>query len=513
MEVNPLEQLKPEEVFHYFQEIARIPRPSGHEKAISDYLVRFAEEHRLEHYQDQLCNVIMIKEAAPGYETAPPVILQGHMDMVCEKETDCQIDMNRDGLDLYVDGDYLRARGTTLGGDDGIAIAYALAILASDSIRHPRIEFVCTVSEETGMEGATGLDAGVLRGKYLINLDSESESEMLCGCAGGGRVSVELPAELERTDVIERNDSGLYCVTVSITGLTGGHSGTEIDKGRANAVILLAELLSGLSRRLASAEWRLASFGGGTKDNAIPRDAAADLITCSPEKLIKEIDAAAEKIREEHRAADPGLEIMTVQKNAEAGFVFTRAAAENMITMILSIPNGVQEMSRDISGLVETSLNLGIAKTVSDTDSETDAEADSETDSAMNSCIVQIHYSLRSSVAESYKKLAQQVSRIAESHGAETGRQGEYPAWEYRRDSKLREVMLPVYREVFGREAGVTVIHAGVECGILADKIPGLDAVSIGPDILDIHTPQERMSISSVQRMYQYLIRVLERFV
>lgn len=492
------EKLEPAEVFRYFAEIAEIPRPSGQEQAISDYLVRFAKKHNLEYYRDRLCNVIIIKEAASGCEMSPPVILQGHMDMVCEKEADCQIDMNRDGLDVYVDGDYLRARGTTLGGDDGIAIAYALAILASDSIRHPRIEFVCTVSEETGMEGASGLDVSMLRGKYLINIDSEAESEMLCGCAGGGSVSVELPVERELTDVIERDQSGLSCVTVGISGLAGGHSGTEIDKGRANAVIVLAELLSGLNRRLAPDDWRLASFDGGSKDNAIPRDAAADLITGNPEKLIKEVEAVSETIRAEHRAADPGLEISSVQKNVEDGSVFTRAAAENMLEMILSIPNGVQAMSRDIPGLVETSLNLGIARTVSETDAD------------QNSCIVQIHYSLRSSVAESYEKLAQKVSKIAESHGAETGRQGEYPAWEYRRDSDLRQVMLPVYREVFGREAGVTVIHAGVECGILADKIPGLDAVSIGPDILDIHTPQERMSISSARRMYQYLVRVLE---
>lgn len=490
MSMNIIEQLNPKDVFHYFTEIAGIPRPSGNEKEISDYLVRFAKKHNLEHYQDQLYNVIMIKEAAPGYESAPPVILQGHMDMVCEKQPDSPVDPEREGLELCVEGEYLTARGTTLGGDDGIAIAYVLAILASDTLPHPRIEFVCTVSEETGMEGAAGLDVSPLRGKRLINLDSEEEGVMLCGCAGGGRVVVNLPAQQEKL-----SGNGYQAAIVKVTGLTGGHSGTEINKGRGNAVILLAETLAALNKKFSAEEFRIASFAGGNKDNAIPREASAEIVIM--ENLVplleKELAVIEEAFRETYGEADPELKIITENVHAEEK-VFTAETAEKLLSMVLSIPNGVQAMSSDVPGLVETSLNLGIAKKSEETGNN----------------MVQLHYSLRSSVAESYEKLAQKVIAIAESYGAVTGRSGEYPAWEFRKDSELRDKMIPVYKEMFGREPVVNVLHAGVECGLLADKIPDLDAVSIGPDMLDIHTTEERMSIPSVERMYQYVLRVLE---
>ncbi|MBR0397627.1 MAG: aminoacyl-histidine dipeptidase [Eubacterium sp.] len=490
MSNNHLEQLEPKEVFHYFAEIADIPRPSGNEKAISDYLVRFARQHHLEHYQDELNNVIIIKEATAGYETAPPVILQGHMDMVCEKEPDSPVDPECEGLDLFVEGDYLSARGTTLGGDDGIAVAYALAILASDTLKHPRIEFVCTVSEETGMEGASGIDVSMLRGRRMINLDSETENEMMCGCAGGGRVVADLPVQREKM-----TGDGYESLTVKVTGLTGGHSGTEINRGRANAVILLAETLAALNKKFSSQEFRVGSFAGGNKDNAIPREASAEILIAEVRKpfLEKELEEIEQAFCARYGNADPDIKLVLESRPAD-GVVFTAETAEKLLAMILEIPNGVQNMSSDIPDLVETSLNLGIAKTAEEAGNET----------------MQLHYSLRSSVAESFEKLAQKVIRTAEAYGAVTGRSGEYPAWEFRKDSELRDVMMPVYEEMFGKKPEVTVLHAGVECGLLAEKLPGLDAVSIGPDILDIHTTEERLSVSSAERMYQYVLRVLE---
>ena len=498
MSHNHLEHLEPKEVFHYFAEIADIPRPSGNEKAISDYLIRFARQHHLEHYQDRLNNVIIIKEATAGYEAAPPVILQGHMDMVCEKEPDSPVDPEREGLDLFVEGDYLSARGTTLGGDDGIAVAYALAILASDTLKHPRIEFVCTVSEETGMEGASGIDVSMLRGRRMINLDSETENEMMCGCAGGGRVVVNLPVQTEKL-----TGAGFRHMTVRVTGLTGGHSGTEINRGRANAVVLLAEVLTALYEVFAPEDIRILSFGGGNKDNAIPREAYAEFLLKDEIEtgLQKELGKIEEKCREQYQNADPSLTVISEKKQEETPdhaqseyVVFSSSSTANMLAMILAIPNGVQAMSSDIPDLVETSLNLGIAKTAEEAGNEK----------------MQLHYSLRSSVAESFEKLAQKVIRTAEAYGAVTGRSGEYPAWEFRKDSELRDVMMPVYEEMFGKKPEVTVLHAGVECGLLAEKLPGLDAVSIGPDILDIHTTEERLSVSSAERMYRYVLRVLE---
>ncbi|MBQ9063647.1 MAG: beta-Ala-His dipeptidase [Eubacterium sp.] len=544
MSCNHLEQLEPVEVFHYFAEIADIPRPSGSEQAISDYLVRFARQHNLEHYQDRLHNVIIIKEATSGYENVPPVILQGHMDMVCEKEPDCQIDMEKEGLKLRIDGDYLSAEGTTLGGDDGIAIAYALAILASSSLQHPRIEFVCTVSEETGMEGASGIDVSMLRGRRMINLDSEAEKEMMCGCAGGGRTIVTLPVCYETAAA-----EGQILMTVSVTGLTGGHSGTEINKGRANAVILLAETLHELMEQYGAENIRLTGFGGGNKDNAIPREASAGIAVSGTgaEQIQEACTKAAAKFREKYGKTDPGLAVtvsaavsgnagaVDVPGNAGAADckkeqirVFKAHTAEKLLKMILTLPNGVQAMSADIPDLVETSLNLGIAITEPaehtnfenvDTDQADAGKADAGSadadragsGNAVTDSVVRLHYSLRSSVAESYEKLAQNVARTAESFGACTSRQGEYPAWEYRKDSELRALMMPVYEEVFGRKPEITVIHAGVECGLLADKLPGLDAVSIGPDMLDIHTTEERLSVSSAARMYRYVVRVLEQ--
>ncbi len=480
-----LSGLKPEKVFHYFEEISKIPRPSYHEEEISDYLVRFARLHSLEYYTDDLHNVIMIKEASAGYENVEPIILQGHMDMVCEKEANCTKDMMTEGLDLEVNGDYISAKGTTLGGDDGIAVAFALAILDDDTIAHPRLEFVCTVSEEVGMDGAAGIDLSMLKGHKLLNLDSEEEGYILCSCAGGGTARVTLPVNRETCE-----DS---VVEIEIAGLTGGHSGTEIHRGRASATMLLLRMLTSSMKKTGI---RLLSLTGGSKDNAIPREAKAS-VAVSDEKLellLKILEIERRAAVAEFSVTDSAMDIQ-VKISDEAGIageeiqVLTKRDTARVLALMNALPNGVIRMCDNMDGLTETSLNLGIT-------SLEDEE-------------LVLGYSVRSSVASAYQALVTKLSFLSESLGAEISMHGEYPAWEFRKDSVLRDTAVATYREMFGKEPIVTTMHAGVECGLLSDKIKNLDAISIGPDLLDIHTPEERMSISSVQRMYDYVLKII----
>ncbi len=482
-----LENIEPKEVFHYFEDICAIPHASYHEKEISDYLVAFAKKHKLEYYQDDLYNVIMIKEASAGYEEAEPIILQGHMDMVCEKENDCPKDMDREGLDLVVDGDYVSARGTTLGGDDGIAVAYALAILASDVISHPRLEFVCTVSEEVGMEGAQGIDVSMLKSHLLLNLDSEKEGEILASCAGGGSLEISLR--------VRREDFSGKTVLVHVSGLVGGHSGTEIDKGRANATLLLVRALCDASEATGL---RLAAFEGGSKDNAIPREAKALVRVADPTALAETLASVEKAVRNEYSAVDPDICICMEEAVEVKGLSadvqpLDKRSTEVMLTLMQALPNGVIRMSHELPGLVETSLNMGIAY--------------------LTENHLTLRLALRSSVASAYDGLKKLVVWVSRGLGATVKASGEYPAWEYVKDSPLRDRMCSIYREMFGKELVVEAIHAGVECGLLAGKIENLDAISMGPDILDIHTPTERLSISSTKRMYDFILRILEEGV
>ena len=513
--MSVLTGIEPQSVFHYFEEISAIPRPSYHERAISDYLVEFAERFGLAYHRDELNNVVIIKEASEGCGQAEPLILQGHMDMVCEKERTCNKDMMREGLDLEVDGDLITAAGTTLGGDDGIALAYGLALLADETLRHPRLEVVFTVSEEVGMEGANGLDAALLKGRKLINIDSEEEGEMIVGCAGGGRVAINLPVGREETAAVQSPHAGEESAAgkdadedlpgriahVHVTGLAGGHSGMEIDRGRANAVHVLADVLA---RALDEMPIRLITFAGGNKDNAIPREAEALVCTDDPDALADCIAVVEKELRETFGEADPDLRVVVgVPEDAgdvlrramgtaelQTGTPLTEESTIGVIDLIRSLPNGVQRMSRSIPGLVETSLNLGICELQEDA--------------------LVLHESLRSSISEQYQALAERITGIASDFGASAERSGEYPAWEYAEESPLRELCVRIYEEQYHSRPKITVIHAGLECGLLADKMPGLDAVSVGPDILDVHTPAEHMSIASVGRVYAFLRRVIE---
>lgn len=498
-----ISQLEPRAVFRFFEEISQIPRPSYQERAISDYLAAFAERRGLFCQQDALGNIIIIKDASAGYEEEPPIILQGHMDMVCEKEPDCVKDMETEGLDLFVEGDFVKARGTTLGGDDGIAVAYAQAILDAEDIPHPRLEFVCTVCEEVGMEGATALDVSCLKGRRLLNLDSEEEGSFLAGCAGGCTAQITLPAEIlavEGENVgsvggVDDKEAGSL-VTLEISGLAGGHSGTEIDKGHANANRLMVELLQEL---FACQPFELVYLEGGSKDNAIPRSCTCILETDRGEALAKLAERQAAVIRERWIAAEPQICFSVTVQPAEGtdacrtndrhSRVEERATGK-LLQALATFPNGVIAMCSEPEGLVETSLNLGVMQLLPEG--------------------LTLRYSVRSCVDRELEALIGRLGTLAKNAGGTLEISGKYPAWEYRKHSPFREKLTAIYREMFGVTPPVDIIHAGLECGILAAKLPGLECVSMGPDILDIHTPKERMCISSVQRMYRYLLRVLK---
>ena len=461
-----------ERALRFFEEFSKIPRGSGNTRAIADYLVNFAKERNLEVIRDESDNVIIRKSATAGYEGHPGVILQGHTDIVALKTPDCPINMEKEGLELYRDGDYLRARGTTLGADDGVAMAYAMAILDSDDVAHPELEAVFTSDEETGLLGATALDAGVLRGRMLINIDSDEEGIFTAGCAGGGRIDIGMTVKAKT--YIGR----IY--TLSVSGFKGGHSGVEIHKNRANAIKTVAEILSKLeSVRIGKAE-------SGSADNAIPSDAMLYFTTKSS---IFEISEVINSVKEALPAeeADAGF---SVEMNISSAKLLTVDDSANIISLISEMPNGVTRMSEDIEGLVETSLNMGIIK--------------------LDDKSLALTISVRSAVGEEKAKLIAKIKEIASAHGASIGVRGEYPAWEYRKESRLREVMCKVYRDMYGKDATVVTIHAGLECGIFSDKIDGLDCISIGPDNRDIHTTNEHLSISSTARVYDYLLEILK---
>jgi dipeptidase D len=476
-----LSDLEPKEVFHYFEQICSIPHPSYKEEKISDYCVSFAKERNLAVWQDELKNIIIIKDATPGYEKEEPIIIQGHMDMVCEKEADCDIDFEKDGLRLFIDGDYVKAKGTTLGGDDGIAVAYALAILDSDTIEHPKLEVIFTVCEEVGMEGATGIDVSMLQGRRLLNLDSEEEGYMLASCAGGCSAECVLPVTWEeKTGTI---------VTITVAGLMGGHSGVEIDKGRANSNLLMGRILLEAGTQ---SEISLVSLSGGTKDNAIPRETKASVLLDSKDvdAFVKEVNNSAKAIMHEYTTSDPDIKITVAKAEETTSDVLPKELTTKVILLITELPNGVQRMSTDITGLVETSLNLGVA--------------------ILSKEKLSLRYSVRSSVQTAKESILMKMEALVGYFGGNIVRTGEYPAWEYKKDSKLREDMIRIFKHMYGKDPIIQAIHAGLECGILSGKLEGLDCISFGPNISDIHTTEEKLSISSTKRVWEYILEVLK---
>lgn len=474
-----LEHLQPQAVFAHFEQLCAIPHGSGNTKAISDYLVGFAAARGLRHIQDAHNNVIIFCPGTPGYETAAPVILQGHMDMVCETAPDCTKDLTREGLDLFIDGDTIGARGTTLGGDDGIAIAMALAILDADDIPHPPLEVVLTVDEETGMLGADALDASVLQGRTMLNIDSEDEGILTVSCAGGNVSVCTLP--------VTRAAFSGTALTVTVGGLLGGHSGAEIDKGRGNANQLLGRVLYAIGTRTAL---RVVCADGGLKDNAIPRESRAVITVADPDAAQAAIAGMDAAFRHEYAAADPDVFVRAEAAQPQMP-PMDAASTQRAVCMLCCLPNGVQTMSQDIPGLVQTSLNLGILTT--------------------DEQCVQASFCVRSSVSTQKEMLVARLRCLMAQLGGSVDVSGDYPAWEFCKDSPLRERMIDVFREQYGHDPKVEAIHAGVECGLFAGKLPGLDCVSFGPDLTEIHTCRERMHIASVQRVWRYTLEVLRR--
>ena len=470
--------LEPAAVFEYFEQICGIPHGSKNTKAISDYLVDFAKQQNLRYIQDEANNVILFQEGTCGMEDHEPVILQGHMDMVCEKDADCPIDMATQGLDIAHDGNCVFAKGTTLGGDDGIALAYAMALLADKSIPHPPLEVIITVDEEIGMLGADVIDLSMLSGRKLINLDSEDEGIFTVSCAGGATATISL-------NVTRRAVYG-PCIRLSVDGLQGGHSGAEIHKNRANANKVMGEFMNRVQKLMPLC---LTSLSGGAKDNAIPRSCSATMVAMGT--YLERINGIAEALQAEIREQydEPEAIVQAFDVDALGGNALTTESTANVIALLCAAPNGVQAYSTDMPELVQTSLNMGIAKL---------GEHFTAT------------FSVRSSVNQEKLELLGQLKTLASFHEGVYTQMGEYPAWEYKKDSVLRDTMVETYQQMFNTKPQVLAIHAGLECGLLGEKIPGLDCVSIGPQMHDIHTSRERLEIASTERVWKFLLEVLK---
>ena len=449
MTAERLAGLEPAAVFAYFEKLCSIPHGSRNTKLISDYLVSFAQEQGLRYIQDGSNNVIIFQKGTCGLEDRPPVIIQGHMDMVCEKDADCLIDMDREGLDVTHDDECVFARGTTLGGDDGIAVAYALALLADRSIPHPP-----------------------------LNIDSEDEGVFTVSCAGGATATICLP--------VTRRPVYGPCVKLVVEGLKGGHSGVEIHQNRANANKVMGEFLSRVQKLMPLC---ITSISGGSKDNAIPRSCQVNLVALGMGlERINDVAAELEKqIREEYD--EPEARVYGDDVDAFGGNAIPTELTDKVIALLCACPNGVQKMSEQIQGLVQTSLNLGIVNSGEE---------------------VKLVFSVRSSVNEEKKALLARLEELARFHDAVYTQMGEYPAWEYRENSPLRDASVAAYEKLFGQTPEVVAIHAGLECGLLSEKLPGLDCISFGPQMHDIHTSREKLEIASVKRTWDFLLEVLK---
>ena len=477
-----LNHLEPHGVFDAFEKICQIPHGSFDTKAISDYCADFAKEHGFKYIQDDANNVIIVKEATAGYENAKPVILQGHLDMVCEKVDGSDHDFKKDPLKLMIDGDWITADGTTLGGDDGIAVAYGLALLTDDTIKHPKLYIIFTTDEETGMEGAHAIDMSpVADAAYMINLDSEDEGIILAGCAGGARANGTFP--------ISRVSASGLCCELLVSGIHGGHSGQEIVRFGANATVMLAEVMADLKKDF---DFDLLSITGGSKDNVIPKRSNAKIVIKAEdqEAIVAHLSKLESFYQKVFGSREESIQIELIPETEGTFDVFDQASRDKALFIITQAPCGVQSMSFDIDGLVETSLNLGILYTTEDS--------------------LYLSFAMRSSVGAAKEALCKKVQDFTEFMGGTYVESSNYPAWEYRPESKLRTIMSEIFEDMYGKTPVVEAIHAGLECGLISDKLPGLDIVSIGPDMQDIHTPDERLSIASTQRTWDYLLKVLE---
>ena len=485
-----IEKLYPEKVFHYFSEISKIPRASKKEKEISDWLVKFAKERKLKVIQDEHYNVIIKKKATEGYEDFSPLILQGHMDMVWEKNKDTEFDFSTQGIELVIDGDFLKANGTTLGADNGIAVAYALAILDSDDIKHPALEVVITTDEEDGMSGVVNLDFDEFDGKTLINLDTEEYGEVYVSSAGGTRTETKFIFETKKIG------NGYTSISIEVKGLSGGHSGAEIHKNLGNSIKILSEVLYHLSKRY---EMSLIHIDGGGKVNAIPREAVAEIAVKldgdSIDELKKLAGLAFENILKDFKVSDKSP-ILAIEKIEEKNLGISLGDTLNIINFLHEVPNGVLEMSKHIEGLVETSINIGFIST----------------EIVDGNVKIRIKSLARSMANNPLNKLVEEVTDLTRKHDANIKIAASNPSWEYKEDSKIRELIAKSFKEITGNEPVIKAIHAGLECGVFTQNIKGADVVSIGPNIYGAHTPEERMDIKSVGETWEWLLKILENY-
>lgn len=473
--------LNPKIVFDIFAQIASVPHGSGNTKAISDLCVDYAKKNKCKFVQDTANNVIIFVDGTEGYEQSEPVILQGHIDMVCDKTDNCTKNMDTEGLELRTDGVFLWAEQTTLGGDDGIAVAYMLALLEDKSIPHPPLELLFTSDEEIGMLGARVLDTSCLNARKLINIDSENEGILTVSCAGGVRASCKIPIIKEKTI----NPS----YQISISGLRGGHSGVEINKGRINANKIMEKILNSVFNIVP---FQIVHIQGGKKSNAIPNEAEAVLCVkkSSGKKFLYTVKHFSNQLKHELSATEPNLRISCTPCDPFPECM-DMETTKNILFALSKVPNGVQTMSPDIPNMVQTSLNMGVLTTESD-------------------CI-SMQFLIRSNASAGKQVIIEKLQSFVKCLCGKIEFMSDYPAWEYRPDSELRTLMVNTYTRLFEVSPEVTAIHAGLECGILAGKIENMDAVSFGPNILNAHTPQEKMDIASVERCWEYLKAVLKQ--
>lgn len=469
----------PASVFRFFEELSRIPRLSYHEERIADYLVAFAEARGLECVRDELHNVLIKAPASPGKESVPPILFQGHTDMVCEKNADTEHDFLKDPLKLYVDGDRLRAKGTTLGADNGIAVAMMMAMLDGAFGPHPAIECLFTTAEEVGLNGAEGFDYRHVAARRMVNLDSEALGWVTAGCAGGIRSDLVLSAKSELF-------SGI-ALRVSIKGLMGGHSGENINGGRANANKLMGRLLGALLD--GAPDVRLIRLTGGSKDNAIPRECEALLAVSNTETASDILEEEAVRIAQELSPCDREF-TLTVETDAPEAVMLSEEDTKRAISLLRSAKNGVIAMSEDIKGLVQTSRNLGVITT--------------------EDAAITFVFSSRSSKERELDACVEDLDALAAELGCSARHYSRYPGWEFASISPLREAYLRAYREVMGRDAAVNVIHAGLECGIIRSKLPDMDIISVGPTMHDIHSPDEALELGDTEDFCKTLVRLLE---
>lgn len=481
--MEQLYQLESKDVFKFFKEISNIPRPSYKEEQIANYLINFAKERGLEYYTDELFNVIIKKAGTFHLKNAPTVAIQNHIDMVCEKNKVVEHDFLKDPIKLIRDGDFIKADGTTLGADNGIGVAMCLALLDSKNINHPPLEAIFTSSEESGMEGATFLDCTKINSKILLNIDSEEEGVFTVGCAGGSKAEIELPIKKENTV----KEFSSYLLTIK--GLFGGHSGLHITKGRANANKLLIRILKEINDKF---QIQLNYISGGSKDNAITRESEA-IISFNQNDFINIehfVNNYKEKLILEYINVDENLEI-TLEKVNNLDKAFEKESFEKVISAIYLLPNGVYSMSSSLTDLPESSMNIGVVETLEDK--------------------VFIVASIRSALPSKKTELINKITILMSILNGKATFRGDYPAWEYNKNSKLKQKCVEVYKEMTEQEPKIEITHAGLECGLIFEKLPGIDIISFGPNIYNPHSPNETVSISSVDRVWKFLLNLLEK--